>query len=685
MTTARILACAVITALTVGLLSARTNRPSAPVEGRPVAIAFVGVRVLPMDSARALADQTVIVRGDRIVAMGPSGSIDVPVDAMRIDGQGATLVPGLADLHVHLYSEADLLNYLAHGVTTVLDLHGSSRSRAWRGRVRVGGVAGPTIYAAGPALNGYPPLNPTFVALDDTARAAFEVRRQKAAGYDLVKTYSTLAPEVYTAVLEAADAEGLAVVGHLPLRVGLEGALDAGLRMVAHGEEFWKVVGRADSARVEAAIQATRAAGAWVTPNLSAIDRILEEAAGLPGLLDHPEAAFVSPAAYSEWLPSNNRYWGADTARYLPAMRAEMAFIRSLTRRLSTAGVPLLLGSDSPVVGFAGASAHRELALLVEAGLTPYEALRAATREAGTFVAATIDADARFGGIAPGQRADLLLVDGDPLIEVSALRRIRGVMARGVWRTAEELDRMRAERARDYATLHARVRAIDSLMDRGEIDAAVARYEATRAEHPGVDLFAETVILFEGRALLRRDGWADEASRLLDLAVGAYPYSHAAWRGLADARAADGDTAGAIVALVRARELVPSDAGVLDRIARLEAAQVPPAFAVAGTYRMTTRARVDGERREVVLTLTLGETNGGWTGRIDSGGALPVLDVGEVAAGADRLWVSAPFEDEALELRLVVHGEDVHGWWTMGVLEQGLIQGRRVSSGNTER
>ena len=681
MTPARILGCALVATLAAGLLLARTGHIPHPAYHRQSdAIAFERVRVLPMDSTRALADQTVLVRGDRITAMGPSGSIDIPEDALRIDGRGATLVPGLADMHVHLYSEADLLNYLAHGVTTVLDLHGSPRTRGWRENVRFGAIAGPTIYAAGPALNGYPPGNPTFVALDDPARAAFEIRRQKAAGYDLVKVYSTLAPEVYRAVMETAEAEGLAVVGHLPLQLGLEGALEAGQIMVAHGEEYWKVVGRADSARVQEAVEATRAAGAWVTPNLSAIDRILAEAADLPALLGHPEAAFTSPASYSEWLPSNNRYWGADTGRFLPGMRAELAFIRSLTRRLSAAGVPLLVGTDSPVVGFPGASAHRELALLVEAGLTPYEALAAATREAGAFVAAAIGDNERFGRIAPGQRADLLLVDGDPLADVGALRRIRGVMARGVWRTREELVGMRSERARANAALHARVRAIDSLMDRGEVDAAVGLYEETRAEHPVVDVLAEAVLLSEGRALLRRDGWADDSRRLLGLAADAYPFSHAAWRGLADARVADGDTAGAIEALTRARELVASDAGVLDRIARLEAAHVPPVFPVTGVYRMTTRARVDGERREVVLTLTLEEADGGWAGRIETDTTLPVLDVGEVVAGADRLWVSAPFDDQALELRLVVDGENVHGWWNLGFAEQGVLQGWRVSS-----
>jgi tetratricopeptide (TPR) repeat protein len=258
-------------------------------------------------------------------------------------------------------------------------------------------------------------------------------------------------------------------------------------------------------------------------------------------------------------------------------------------------------------------------------------------------------------------------------------------MARGVWHAAEELDRLRAERARRNEILHARVRTIDSLMDRGEIDAAVELYETTRAEHPDVDLIADAVLWTEGRALLRRNGWADEARRLFDLFVDAYPLSHAAWRGLADARAAEGDTAGAITALTYARELLPSDAGVLDRIARLEAAHTPPAFAVAGVYRLTTRARVDGERRDVELTLTLEQADGGWGGRIETDTPLPVLGVSEVEAGGDRLWVAAPFEDQTLNLRLVVEGADVRGWWNLGFAEQGVLRGRHVSPGQAER
>ncbi len=678
MTTRLLLTGALLAGLAASALSSRPD-PLAPADGPdPSAVAFERVRVLPMDSARALEDHTVLVRGERIVAIGPTGSIQIPGDALRIDGRGATLVPGLADLHVHLYSEDDLLNYLAHGVTTVLELNGSARTRAWRSRVEMGMTPGPTIHTAGPSLNGYPPGNPSFTALDDPELAAHEVRRQKAAGYDLIKAYSTLPPLVYHAVMETAEAEGMTVVGHLPLQVGIEGALAAGQAMIAHGEEYWKVVGRADSVRVAEVVEATRAAGVRVTPNLSAIDRILAEAADLPALMKHPEAAFVPPAAFSEWLPSNNRYWGADTARFLPGMRAEMEFIRALTARLAAAGVPLLLGTDSPVVGFAGASAHRELELLVDAGLTPYQALAAATREAGDFMAGAVAESDSFGRIAPNYRADLLLVEGDPMTDVTALSRIRGVLARGRWHPGEALARTRAERAHLYAPLHARVAGIDSLMDRGEIGPAVALYRQTRSERPGLDLLAEAVLAVEARALLRRDGWADEARDLYTLATEAYPLSHAAWRGLGDARAADGDTTGALDAYEHARELVPSDAGTLDRLARLRAARLEPAFEVAGVYRLETRAKVGDERRDVVLTLTLERTAAGWAGRIASDTPLPELEVAEVHAGGNRLWVSAPFDNRSLDLRLIVYGKAVRGWWNLGYSEQGTIRGERA-------
>ncbi len=649
--------------------------PAAP--DPPLDVAFLHVRVLPMDAERAIEDATVVIRGDRIVAVGPAGSVAVPAGATRIDGAGATLMPGLADLHVHLYSEEDLLNYLAHGVTTVLDMNGSADTRAWRARVASGDIAGPTVYTAGPSLNGQPPGNPTFVALDDPGRAAFEVRRQKALGYDVIKVYSTLAPEVYHAVLETAAEEEMTVVGHLPLQVGFEGALDAGQAMIGHGEELWKLLRNADSTGLEAATRRIVESGARVTPNLSALDRILDEAADLPALLEHPEAAFVSPAAYSEWLPSNNRYWGADTARFLPGMRREVEFVTAMTARLQRAGVPLLLGTDSPVFGFAGAAAHRELELMVAAGLTPYEALSAATREAGAFLADAGAADP-FGQVAAGHRADLILVDGDPLADVAAASRIRGVMARGVWRTAEEIAALRAERAVRYRDLHAAVRAIDSLMDSGEVEQAARRYEETRAGSGDTELLAETVLRTEGRALLRREGWADRALRLFELTAGAYPTSHAAWADLSDTRAALGDTAGALSALVRARELVPSDAGLLDRQARLESGSRPPSFVVAGVWRLATRARVEGTIRDVELVVTLEPAGPDWTGTIVTDTPLPELTVESVMAGGDRLWISAPFESSSLQLRLIVEGDTVRGWWNLGYSEQGTIRGRRT-------
>ena len=644
----------------------------------PVETVFEHVRVLPMDSARALEDQTVIVRAGRIVEVGPSALMSVPENARLIDGRGATLVPGLADLHVHLYSEADLLNYVAHGVTTVMDLNGAPRSRAWRERSRLSSNPVPTVYLSGPSLSGYPSGNPSFVALDDPALAAFEVRRQKAVGYDLLKTYSMLAPSVYRAVTETAREEGLAVVGHIPLQLGLESALASGQVMIAHAEEFWKVVGRADSAHVDAAIEATRASGAWVTPNLSAIDRILLETAHLPALMNDPEAEFMSPAAYSEWIPSNNRYWGSDTANALPTLRAEQGFIRRLTPRLSAAGVPLLVGTDSPVVGFAGASVHHELALLVDAGLSPYDALTAATRTAGEFVAATVDAGERFGRIAPGYRADLLLVEGDPLTDVAALTRIRGVMTRGAWRTAEELHDLRETRARVHSALRDRVRAIDSLIVDGQAIPALHLYDATRAEYPGEDLIAEVVLWSWGLGLLRGDrGERETALRVFGAMVRAYPFSHAGWRSLAEAQLAIGDTAAALADLAYARELSPSHAAIADRLARLEAAGLAPEFEVAGVYRMLTEADVGGERREVELILTLERSGETWTGRIDTDTPLPPLETSAVTAGGNRLWVSAPLDGRSLDLRLIVEKGEVRGAWNLGSSEQGLLRGRR--------
>jgi hypothetical protein len=181
-------------------------------------IAFVGVRVVPFDGPRLLEAQTVIVRGDRIAAIGPSSSTPVPDNAMVIPGKGRWLMPGLADMHVHVWSEGDLVAFVANGVTTIRNMFGAPLHLQWRDRLRTGALFGPALYTAGPIIDGNPPTWPGSAVVEDVETAKRVVAEQKAAGYDFLKVYNGLSRDVYDAIVAAGD----------PVRDRLVRALHAG-------------------------------------------------------------------------------------------------------------------------------------------------------------------------------------------------------------------------------------------------------------------------------------------------------------------------------------------------------------------------------------------------------------------------------------------------------------------------
>ena len=190
-------------------------------------IAIVDVTVIPMedrDRDRELPHETVVVRGDRIVAMGPVGETKVSANARRIDGAGRYLIPGLIDMHVHL-DRASLPLYVANGVTSVRNMSGRPRDLIWRDRIAKGELFGPTIFTTGPMVDGSPPSWNGSVSLVSPSDAEAEVAREQRVGYDFVKILQTLPRETYDAVVQAAHRHGMRVFGHVPTPVPLEHAL----------------------------------------------------------------------------------------------------------------------------------------------------------------------------------------------------------------------------------------------------------------------------------------------------------------------------------------------------------------------------------------------------------------------------------------------------------------------------
>lgn len=464
----RICAAALLIALTVNRPFAQDTGSKQPGPGDG-AFAFVGVNVVPMDGERVARDQTVIVRGGRIAAVGPRGRVRVPKGATRVEGRGRYLMPGLADMHVHLEyfeSEAQLLLFLANGVTTVRNMDGRPGVLSWRKRVAEGALPGPTIFTAGPILEGKPPLRDDNKVVGTPAEAEAAVEEQKGAGYDFVKVYHTLGRETYEAVVGAAKRRGLTVVGHVPRSVGLRGALAAGQKSIEHLDGYADEIEADDSPvrhqrswlkryfavktdddKISGAVEATRRAGAWNVPTLVERRKSALPPGEVQALLKRPEMRYLPPEAAEFWTQSNERITGRmspeDFGRLAEGERVRKRLVRLFHER----GARLLVGTDTPnPFVIPGYSVHEELQNLVEAGLTPYQALKAATRDAAEFMGALDEA----GTISVGKRADLILIEGNPLESVTNVTRRVGVMARGRWYTAQELQKQLDALAASY-------------------------------------------------------------------------------------------------------------------------------------------------------------------------------------------------------------------------------------------
>jgi imidazolonepropionase-like amidohydrolase len=426
-----------------------------------------------MDRERVLRGQTVVVRDGIIAEVGDAKKVRVPAGAERIDGRGKYLLPGLVDMHTHLFSDDDfpeelagdeLALMLANGVTTIRLMIGTPEHLAMRRRVEAGDLLGPTLYVASPQLagrayGGGASFNGRVVTTPEEARAA--VRDFKAAGYDFIKLTTAITPEVYDAVTEAAKESGIRVVGHVDVRVGLRRALAAG-QQIEHLDSYmeavlkddapskasvsdvgvwrkpnWQSLDYVDDRKVEEVARATARAGVYTCPTLSffklsfAVEPTEEEVRARPDYRFFPQSLRESRHA------ALKRFW---TEPPTAERRRRYQGVRDrLVKAIHEAGGKIMAGSDTPELFLLyGFTLHRELRNLVGAGLSPYAALEAATRNPAEYLRA-LD---RFGTVARGRRADLLLLEANPLDSIANTERRAGVMVRGHWLPEAELRAM---------------------------------------------------------------------------------------------------------------------------------------------------------------------------------------------------------------------------------------------------
>ncbi len=429
------------------------------------AIAFVHVSVVPMDTDHVMKEQTLVVQGDRIAMIGPTATTDIPPDALRIDASNQYLIPGLADMHVHLQRDRGpdtnrwmLALFLANGITTVRNMWGTPGHLRLRKNIESGLELGPTIFTTGPVIDGSPPMWKDSTVVESATAAREVVIQQKQDGYDFIKVYSRLTRTAYDAIVATAKAENIRVVGHTPIAVGLKGVLAAGQASIEHLDGYVNEIESADSpvygktdwysqmiaysfidsAKLEASVIETREAGAWNCPTLVTMSKWVspEDRAAL---LLRPEMKYVPPQVRQSWDDLYRIQLGGFSRLDFRKLRESDVARSRIVDALNKGGAHILAGTDTPnAFVLPGYSLHEELQKLVAAGLTPYQALGAATRDAAVF----LDKLDEFGTIAVGKRADLVLLAGDPLTDISNVDKIVGIVVRGHWLPSAALQEM---------------------------------------------------------------------------------------------------------------------------------------------------------------------------------------------------------------------------------------------------
>ena len=445
------------------LLACAEPRPSAQVrrpDPAPPAVVIRDVAVLDVASGAVRRGRDVLLRDGRIAAIA-APALAAPAGAREISGSGAMLLPGLIDMHGHVEADpaptwegrfpdidANLQAYLYAGVTSVLD-PGDSSPEAFERRDAIarGEKIGPTIHTAGPILTvtgGHPLalveefapwwiewyiLPRVAVAVDDAAAATEAVDDLAARGADVVKIVIDAIPlgaprmprDVAAAVVARARSHGLRTVAHIGTAEDAVDAAEAGVALWVHGvykellgdEQVAKLVG------YDIPMVAT----------LEVFDRYARSFDG-PRLATPLEREIAPAALLDSFHPVPDDFEIGSLSSWVELAVAQRSVGAANVRRLHRAGQTILAGSDCQSGVFPGAGLHRELALLVGAGLSPVEAIRAATADAAAFLAD--GAEPEVGSIAGGKRADLLLVEGDPTRDVADLARIREVFLAGV-------------------------------------------------------------------------------------------------------------------------------------------------------------------------------------------------------------------------------------------------------------
>lgn len=423
-------------------------------DSRKQEIVIRNVNVIPMDKEQVLHNQVVIVKDGRISLIGDARTVKYGAGALVIDGTGKYLMPGLAEMHAHVPPIDDIepmkevvTLFALKGVTTIRGMLGHPRHLELRSKLLSGEIIGPRLYTSGPSINGQ--------TANTEAAAIKMVRDQKAAGYDFLKLHPGLTVPNFNAIVQTAKEVNIPFAGHVSFNVGVWRAIEAGYASIDHMDGFVEslvpglanmkeqetglfatFIGyQADTSRIPALMKGLRDHHIWVVPTQALAERWISPDKTPEALSQEPEMKYMQPNTLNNWVNTKKNL--QNNPQYKPnEVRQFIEIRRKLIKACQKNGVGLLLGSDAPqVFDVPGFSLHHELQYMVDAGLTPYEALRT-----GTVNPAIYFKREDAGTIKAGALADLVLLNSNPLANISATKDIEGVCLAGRWLSKDYIE-----------------------------------------------------------------------------------------------------------------------------------------------------------------------------------------------------------------------------------------------------
>lgn len=573
---------------------------------RGSSLVLTHVTVIDMTGAPARADLTVVITGGRISQMGAGKTVDVPRDARVVDARGRFLIPGLWDMHAHWEDTEYLPLFLANGITGVRIMWGSQRQHEWRRQSESGHLLAPRLVIASTLIDGPKPFWPGSASVGTAAEARQAVLTAKQSGADFVKVYSFLPREEYFAIVDEAKKQNIPFAGHIPFSVSAEEASRAGQKSFEHlmgllpacstkHDEFFRAA-QADLAeelstgrptfwgsrykamreaeiddyspeRAAVLFAVFRENGTWQVPTLTLLRSIAY--VDDPQFTNDPRIRYMPPSIRKDWTPDKA------PGLYGPRAPEDFAFAKKefqkdleLVGAMQKAGVGILAGTDaSNPFCMPGFSLHDELGLLVRAGLTPMQALETATVNPARFNHQEKD----LGTIQTGKIADLVLLNANPLDDISNTRKIDAVIYDGKLLSRSDLDRMLAEVEANASRLPISEIMMGTIGSKG-VDAAIRQYRDLKAAQPDKYDFGENELIGLGYRLIGEKQFP-EAIEVFKLSVEMFPDSYNTWDSLAEAYIDHGDTSLAIRNYRKSLQVNPGNTNAVERLKKLNTNQ----------------------------------------------------------------------------------------------------------------